>query len=83
MAQKKRYTDADIIRINLVCASAYRAGVPLDQGYLRLMEDAANQQGNTQLAQNIQQHATQHRKLDCRQVGFWGSVCRWLNACNE
>ena len=72
-----QYTDADAIQIKTVCAAAYHAGIPLDQGFLWYMENRANEGRNNELAQQINQQAKLHKKLACAQVaGFWTSVRR-------
>lgn len=79
IAEKAQYTDADAVRIGLICGSAYRAGIPLDQGYLQLLKEDAEEK-NPQLAQSIVMQANRHKKLHCNQVaGFWPCVRRLLS----
>ncbi|MBP5344481.1 MAG: hypothetical protein J6Y85_05370 [Alphaproteobacteria bacterium] len=79
IAEKGRYTDSDAVRIDLICGAAYRAGIPLDQGYLQFLKERAEEK-NPQLAQDIVMQAKRHKKLHCSQVtGLWPCIRRWLN----
>jgi hypothetical protein len=79
-----RFTDADAIEIKTVCAAAYHAGIPLDQGYLWEIENKAQKEHNLKLAQQINQQAKLHKKLHCAQTaGFWISVRRCFGLDRE